>query len=273
MGIIFFGQGSDARLPKIGVISYWHPSLNLYNRLPSNSLAVINPDNGIFAGLTRNLADNINDYQSIVTKAKKRNIDLLGYVPTGYLNHTCSINGKCQTLDRIDAQVKEYFRNFPELSGIFFDEVAQTPFNCSALPAEYQKLRNMVRKYKSSAKIAFNTAVSDPCVVAGLKSGEIIAVFENSLEKYSKRAGMIKATTQAAHEAGAIAWCLIYSVPNTRSLKSVIKSASNMNIDLFYATDIGGNWQAGENTWGSLPKYWDDQVKWLNPKQKGKKIF
>ncbi|CAF2127320.1 unnamed protein product [Rotaria magnacalcarata] len=265
MCIVFFGKGSEARRPKIAVISYWGSSPSLYNQLPSKSLALINPENGIFTGQTRNLAINLNAYQSIVAQASKRQVRLLGYAPTGYFNHTCDFSEKCQTLDRIDVQVKAYFLHFPKLSGIFFDEICPTSWNCSAFTDEYQSLRSIVRKYNSKATIAFNVAVPNRCTIAGLKPGEIIVVFENSFDEYSKQAVAINASTQAAHEAGAIVWSSIHSVPDIRSLRSTIDTASNMNIDLFYATQIGGNWTY-ENTWGSLPTYWHTQVKLLNPK-------
>ncbi|CAF3699455.1 unnamed protein product [Rotaria socialis] len=266
MCIVFFGKGSEARLPKIGVISFWDPGL--YNQLPRKSLALINPANGIFTGQTRNLATNLNAYQNIVAQASKRRVRLLGYVPTGYFNHTCDSGTECQTLDRIDAQVKEYFRHFPKLSGIFFDEACPKRWICSAFTDEYHRLRSIVRKYNSKATIAFNVAVPDRCTIAGLKRGEIIVVFENSFDDYAKRADAIRTSTQAAHNVGAIVWCLIHSVSDIPLLQSTINTASNMNIDLFYATDIGGNWTY-ENTWGSPPTYWDKQVELLNPKRKG----
>ncbi|CAM4973740.1 unnamed protein product, partial [Rotaria socialis] len=262
----FFGKGSGARLPEIGVISYW--DLELYNKLPPKSLALINPDNGIFTGQTRNLATNLNAYKDIVAEASKKQVRLLGYVPTGYFNHKCNIRTKCQTLGRIDAQVKAYFLHFPKLSGIFFDETSLDPWDCSAFTGEYKSLRSIVRKYNSKATIAFNVAVPDRCTIVGLKRGEIIVVFENSFGNYTKEAAAIRNFTEAAHNVGAIVWCLIHSVSDIRSLQSTINTASNMNIDLFYATDIEGNLKPNI-TWNSPPTYWDTQVELLNPKRKG----
>jgi hypothetical protein len=257
------GKSSDTTTPaspSIGVISYWGSSAALYEQLPSGSLAVINPQSGIFTGQTEQLVPDLSAYASIVATASARNVSMLGYVPTGYFAHDCNIGGQCQTWARIEAQIKAYFENMPGLSGIFFDEASPASWSCSAFTAEYKKLRDLVHLYNSNAKIAFNAAVPDTCVVSGAEAGEIVVLFESDQTAYLSQAQAVQTSTASALARGVIPWHLVHTVKTTSDLDTVIAQARTSSVALFYATDIGGNWQAGENTWGSLPAYWQQEM-------------
>lgn len=246
---------------KAGVISYWGTTASTYDKLPVGALALINPDNGIFVSADQGTKlPVLTEFKSIVKKAAKRGVHMLGYVPTGYFDHSCNTNGVCQTWKRIEAQVKAYFANFPALEGIFFDEVSPRNWNCAAFPAEYQLLRDIVAKYKSSATIAFNAGAPDNCVVSGVNSGEIVVLFENSFAEYKAQSENIKVSTQTALAKKAIPWHLVHTVKTTEDMRTAASQAKTSGATYFYCTDIGGNWQAGENTWGSLPPYWNDEL-------------
>jgi len=251
--------------PSIGVISYWGTAAALYDQLPSGSLAVINPQSGIFTGQTEQLVPDVTTYAAIVATASARNVTMLGYVPTGYFAHGCNVAGQCQTWTRIEAQIKAYFENMPGLSGIFFDEASPASWSCTAFTAEYKKLRDLVHLYNSQAKIAFNAAVPDTCVVSGTETGEIAVLFESDQTAYLSQVQAIQTATTSALAKGVIPWHLVHSVKTTGDLSTIIAQARASNVVLFYATDIGGNWQAGENTWGSLPVYWQQEVMALSP--------
>jgi hypothetical protein len=185
---------------------------------------------------------------------------MLAYIPTGYFSHTCNVEGQCQTWTRIEAQVQAYFQYMPQLAGVFFDEAAPSQWDCNAFAAEYKKLRDIVHKYNSQAKIAFNAGVPDNCVVNGAVEGEIVVLFESDQASFVSEAQNIKASTATALSKGIIPWNLVYSVKTVADLNSIFAVAKSNGVALFYATDIGGNWQAGENTWGSLPPYWTQEV-------------
>lgn len=249
----------------IGVISYWGTDTTLYDQLPSGSLAVINPDSGIFvaAGQTATLVPDLSTWQSLVNRTSSRGVNLLGYVPTGYFNHGCDSPGACQTWARIEAQVAAYFAQMPSLNGIFFDEASPSNWSCSAFVSEYQALRTLVAKYRPGAKIAFNAAVPDNCVVDGTLAGEIAVLFESSTADYTTYAAQVSAATATARAKGVQSWHLVYSVPTQAAMTTVVNNARQMQANLVYVTNIGGNWQAGENTWGSLPIYWASEVQQL----------
>jgi hypothetical protein len=154
----------------------------------------------------------------------------------------------------------------PSLAGIFFDEAAPTTWSCSAFLAEYQQLRDIVRAYSPQAKIAYNAAIPDNCVVAAALAGEMLVLIDSDLATYVAQASLIESSTIAALTKGVIPWHLVYSVATVSDLDKAYTQAKSAKVSYFYATDIGGNWQAGQNTWGSLPQYWQQELTTLGYK-------
>ena len=257
--------------PSPGVISYWGTDAALYEQLPAGTVAVINPDSGMFisAGQTQTVVPDQPTWRTITDSTRARGVQLLGYVPTGYFNHTCNRLGVCQTWARIEAQVAAYFTALPNLNGIFFDEVAPTQWNCAAFAAEYQQLRAIVQRHRPGAAIAFNTGVADPCVLGGLVSGETVVLFEGTGAAYASSATAIRDVTQQARQRGIKTWHLVHSVSTSTAMDTTLARARQALVDRVYVTDIGGNWQAGENTWGEPPGYWALQVRSLLPTTPG----
>jgi hypothetical protein len=243
--------------PKIGAISYWSLTTPLYDQLPSGAVAVVNPYNGIFAGQTTTLTTDTASYAAIVTNATARNVVMLGYVPTGYFNHACTVStSQCQTWARIEAQVQAYFQNMPGVAGIFFDETSMSPWNCGNFVAEFQQLRAIVHKYNAQARIAFNVAGYDPCVVDAVSAGEILVQYESDAARYLSQASAIDAGVAAAQAKGVIPWHLVFATATTADLDSVYAQAAAGHVSLFYATDKS----SGSNVWNSLPVYWQHEL-------------
>lgn len=260
-GLFLFNAPAHSET-SIGVISYWSVDSGAYAKLPDNSVALVNPDNGIFvsAGQTTTLSPAAPGYKPVVKAAALRDITMLGYVPTGYFNHGCDAIGQCQTWGRIEAQVRTYFQTYPRLTGIFFDEAAPSNWDCHAFVAEYQRLRDIVYRHNPRATIAFNAGVPDNCAVAGAEAGDILVLFENSAEAYAAQANNVAVSTMTALSKGVTPWHLIHSVRSEAALSAVVDQAASTHVDLLYVTDIGGDWQNGDNTWGSLPSYWDQEL-------------
>ena len=142
--------------------------------------------------------DGLDVYGDVFRHAKKHDISLYGYLPTGYFRHDCNQIGKCQTWARVEAQVKTYFARLPDLKGIFFDETAPADYTCDAFAAEYEKLRTIVAKYRPGAKIIFNVGMPDTCAVNAAKPGEMVVLFENDGGHYIQDYAKIKAATRLA---------------------------------------------------------------------------
>jgi hypothetical protein len=234
--------------PKVGAVSYWALT-SYYDQLPSGALALINPSDGIFTGQTQTVTPDAAAFAAIVANAATRNVSMLGYVPTGYFNHSCDIAAQCQTWARIEAQVQAYFQQLPAVAGIFFDETSVTPWDCNAFVAEFQQLRTIVNKYRSGARIAFNVADPTPCVVDAVAAGEILVQFEGKPANYLSRAAALDSGTAAARAKGVLSWHLVLAAAD---IDSVHARAAASRVDYFYATDKA----AGTNEWNTLPTYW-----------------
>lgn len=254
---------AGATVPSLGVISYWGTDAALYDQLPANSLALVNPDSGLFIAEQQTLTPvpELPVWRTITDSARARGVHLLAYVPTGYFNHGCNQLGTCQTWARIEAQVAAYFTALPGISGIFFDEVAPTAWSCQVFAAEYQRLRTIVNRYRPGALIAFNTGVADLCVLNGLLAGETVVLFEGTAAAYARSSTVIRTVTAHARARGLRTWHLVHTAPTSSHLNAALALARQAQADRVYVSDIGGNWQAGENTWGSPPSHWALQVR------------
>ncbi|KAJ3177771.1 hypothetical protein HDU87_004293 [Geranomyces variabilis] len=192
-----------------------------------------------------------------------RNISVLGYVPTGYFNHSagCNQEGACQTLARIEAQIQAYYQNFPTLNGIFFDEVAPTVYTCSAFAPEYSRLRTLVHTSAPSnatATIAFNTAVPDTCAVDAAQRGEIVVLYEGTAAGYGPASNSALVTATAhARTSGVQTWHIVNTAPAWDVLVPMVTA---YDPDWVYATSVGGDWQHGDDTYGAPPVYWAAEV-------------
>lgn len=251
---------------KLGVVSYWGPKAAPYEAIPAGAIALVNPDSGVFIAWrqTREATPKTASYRRIVADGAKRGVDMLGYVPTGYFNHDCDVHGECQTWDRIERQVATYVRAMPGLKGIFFDEAAPSAWDCAAFPAEYERLRAIVLKYNPDAVIVFNTGLPSPCAIDAAKAGEVVVTFEQDMTAYTAQSAEIATISQAAAAKGVKTWHMIHSVRNPADLPGVIAAARAHGADYVYVTNIGGDWQKGENTWGSPPAFWSALVKEVN---------
>lgn len=238
---------------KVGYVSYWGDDIKAYDTIVSGSLAIINPDSGIFASKKqgKNLAANIDNYQQIVQRAKTRDISILGYVPTGYFNHKCNEFGKCQKFDRIEAQIEAYFAKLPEIDGIFFDEAAPSNWDCESFINEYEALRKLVHKFRSKTIIAFNAGVADNCVANAIREDEIAVLFESSFEDYKKNEKNLIESSKTAHDKNAKVWHLVHSAPTNEDIIQVAKFSQKYGADYIYVSRRSGDWKSGVNTWGN----------------------
>lgn len=251
--MLMAGTSASAQVGRsIGMITYWGPDPAAYEIIPDGATATINPDNGILKSRGQRMVPvaDLESWRRIVAQSKVRGISMLGYVPTGYFDHSCNAIGKCQTWERIERQVEVYFREIDGLGGIFFDEAAPANWSCEAFVEEYARLRAIVRKHSPKATIAFNAGVPDNCVVGGSKAGEILVLFEGNPQNYAGQAERLSVSARAAHEKGASVWHLVHSVGSNEEIVRLYEISKSYRADYFYLTMNSGDWEAGVNTWG-----------------------
>ena len=252
---------------KLGVVSYWDPVASVYSRIPSNTLAILTADGGV-SGQT--YADNqvtltdIPAFQKIGTSIVARGIHLIGYVPSGGFKHQTTVYGFSQTWAWLDNQVAASFRSFPFLQGIFYDVAAPSNGDCEAYTAEYQRLRSIVKKYKSNATIAWNVGSPDECAVPALQTGEILVIFESPLSDFRQSLTDIQYVNGLVKNKGCLTWVMVDNVKNVTDITSVVQKAKSIGANYVYVTNIGDDWQNGDNTWGAPPPYLAQEVAAVN---------
>lgn len=193
----------------------------LLNSLKNNDVVIYNPANG--PGTSKNA-----NYQYVADQAKLKNINLLGYVFTGYGTRTLSL---------VKSEIDIYF-NWYGTKSIFFDEVSSY---ASDVPY-YQELFNYVKS--RGGLVILNPGavpaegyvnVSDKLVVYESEFANYIATnFSSWIFKYP--AGKF------VH--------LIYKTASA-SLQSTIDKSRERNAGGIYVTD-----DDIPNPWDTLPAYW-----------------
>lgn len=247
---------------RIGIISYWELSSPAWDRIPANSLVLINPHDGILNSNDDKPVPDAAEWVQLFDRLKKKNVMVLGYVPTGYFDHvSCKKTPKqdCQTEPRIRRQVETYYKLIPSLAGIFYDETSPQPE--AEATADYGKEYEMLRSINMPGRITvFNVGWSSDKAVDATKLGEHLVLYESSPYGYHEDEKQITATTLKARNRGITVWHLMHSVCSKEDMCSYVAKMAERGANYGYVTNIGGDWQAGENTWGSLPPYWEEEL-------------
>lgn len=251
---------------RIGIISYWDLASPAWDNIPADSTVLINPNSGILQKDSEQAVQDASGWGQLVDRLRKKNIAVLAYVPTGYFTHDHCKKGpepECQTKQRISLQVKTYYQLIPSLAGIFYDETSPKEGG----PSDYNQEYSMLRSINSAGRITvFNVGWSSEEAVKATKAGEHLVLYESAPFGYEKDAAWITTQTLHARDKGIIVWHLLHSVCREDMCSFVAKMAER-GANYGYITNIGGDWKAGENTWGSLPRYWDEEpAAFLAPK-------
>jgi len=245
---------------RIGIISYWEPSSAAWDRVPANSMVLINPHDGILEPNSNQAVHNSSEWVALFSRLKKKNMVVLGYVPTGYFDHvSCKKmpQEKCQTEERIRLQVKTYYQLIPSLDGIFYDETSPK----DGVTPNYDKEYALLRSLNSPGHITvFNVGWPSAEAVKAAKAEEHLVLYESSPYNYHENAKLIAAMTREARDKGIIVWHLLHTVCGMEDMCSYVAKMAERGANYGYVTNIGGHWEAGENTWGSLPTYWEDEL-------------
>lgn len=300
-------QGANALGVRIGIISYWDvpPSWPApaspgapvscdplkstpWERVPANSLVVINPESGILervedkAQPTKQYAGGpVKDLGAWVNLARclrERGVDVLGYVPTGYFDRRpCEKDKKtgwfkCQTEPDIRLQVKTYYDNIPGLSGIFFDETSRKTdlppgkLDKKALEAAYTAEYALLRSINLQGRVSvFNVGTPSSEAVGAAEALDHLVLYESAPKGYDDDSATITALSRQARNKDVVVWHLLHSVGKGKKDKEAaqqmgeyVRKMAERCADYGYVTDIG----AGKNepTWNKLPRYWDAEL-------------
>ena len=223
---------------KIAVPSYFYPGSSGWTRMEQNSstssLAIINPDSG--PGASQN-----QDYVDQVTQAKSAGMNVIGYVSTSYAgtqDHT-------RTLAAVERDIDTYYRWYPDIDGIFVDEVST---DCNKASSYYKPLYDYIKQKGEAVIVVLNPGTNiSQCY---MDVGDIIVNFDDTYANYVNWSPS--------------PWVQKYPASHFWQIVAGVSSA-NMSQAIAYSKSRNAGWiymtnEAGSNPFASLPSYWDDEL-------------
>jgi hypothetical protein len=231
------GKVGQAKL-KLLVPAYFYPAgpgLDEWERLIEAAgrvpiVAVANPASGP--------GENANsDYSSVVARAARRGVTVIGYVNTNYAH---------RPRPEVEADVDQWVRFYPEVRGIFFDAQASD----AAQADYYAALREFVRKKNSGALVVSNpgTLCAEEYALRG--AADVFCVFE-----FSSGFDNFRLPGWADHFTAGHFAALPLEVGRSEQMRDCIQMAASRGIGLIYVTDA-----KAPSLWDRLPSYWDAEV-------------
>jgi len=272
---------------KLGTVSYWNNEISLgqgvfdftkniksYDRIPNNSLTILNPNYGIFGSLKPHL----DEVCTIVANGAKRGVQFLGYVPTSYGHRK---NGSMKTnpgsWENIEKHVEFWLKEYKDLAGIFFDEVngnytddyeVNNKMDCERVKSDMQRFRDFVAKYKPGALVAFNPAWFgvDGCYLKAALPNEIVS-YESEGCKYLKTDLKACPSDVESHMKDANSlpnhsktWHIISSVLSSDDMKKVVDKSIQYKADYIYSTETNTGYK-------TVPEYYEDEISYISSKK------
>jgi len=202
-----------------------HPSVPI--------LAAINPDSG--PGSAKSA-----DYATGITNLEAAGVTVIGYVPTGYGTQSYS------SVANVESEVDDYVSWYPNLAGIFFDEMSTSATEQSY----YQTLATYVSSHGLDVTVG-NPGTNVPDALLGIFT--VLVVYEDQ----NLPAASAIDSDYAAHGGAPFAYIAygVASLPSAQTLASL-----DTYVRYAYVTDLGGS-----NPYGALPSYFAGEVAALGP--------
>jgi hypothetical protein len=232
-------QAKASTHEKVAVPSYFDPGSLGWTQMEQNAstsgLAIINPNSG--PGTSQD-----QDYANQVTQAEKAGIIVVGYVSTSYAgtqDHT-------RTLTAAEKDVDSYYSWYPNIEGIFVDEVST---DCGKSYSSYYKpLYDYIKHKGGEAKVILDPGTNtSECYMS---AGDIIVNFEDT---YANYVNWIPSTWVSMYPANRF-WQVIESTSQA-NLPQAVTLSKQRNAGWVYITNEGG-----ANPFASLPSYWSNEL-------------
>jgi hypothetical protein len=196
--------------------------------------AIINPQNGP-GGLPNA------DYQRGMKQLRQAGVKMLGYVSTNY--------GQ-RSITAVQQDIDLYARHFP-VSGIFLDESSSQP----AQLKYYTQIYRYIRQRSQLRQVVINPGVNVDEGYFQNGGADTVVTFENNASQWSQYQipGYAK-----KYQSDRFAM-LIHTAPSTTAMKQHLRLAKQRGVKYVFVTDR----DLASNPWGALPKFWQQQVNYL----------
>jgi hypothetical protein len=227
---------------QIAVPAYFTDWNGLLPYVPPVTSIVINPNNGPDPGHT-----------SQISAAKARGALVLGYVYTKYANTRPNpLHGGVydRTVPAVQADIDRYYSLYPNLDGIFLDEVIGS--NCSHAQTYYRPIYDHIRSAHPNATVIINpgTAV-DTCY---LSVASIVVTFEGSFASY-QNAWSTAGRSWETNANSARIWHIVHTASDSQ-WRTALELSRSRSAGYIYVTNL----TAVQNTFGALPPYFREEA-------------
>jgi hypothetical protein len=193
--------------------------------------AIMNPDNGPTSSA-------IAAYTSAISAMNTVGGSVVGYVYT---------NSGNRSLTTVESAVAAYKAQYPNLSGIFVDEMAIT----SSKLSYYQSLYSYIKSENSNWQVIGNPGTDTiSSYLSPTPAADILVTFENG----SGYTSYAPSTWQASYSASSFA-NVVYTVNTAATMEQYLSLSVTNRAGNVYFTD-----GTGSNPYSQLPSYWSSEV-------------
>ena len=219
--------------------AYFYPSpTTLWNRAientPTVQMMIVDPANGPGSSVDSN-------YVSIISQARTKGVTTLGYVTSSYAN---------RSTQSIKTEIDQW-ESMYGITDIFIDEATS---DAGHIPF-FQELYTYIKTKSLDSTVVINPGTT---VNEGYTNvADIISIFEGNSNAYSSfqfpQWIYQYPSTRFLH--------LVYAVPDTATMKTVLERARLFNAGYVYVTD---DVLSPGHPWDTLPSYWSEEIAEIN---------
>jgi len=231
------------RRQQIAVPAYFEDWSGLLPYVPPANIIVMNPNNGPDPG-----------YTSQISAAHARGARVLGYVYTKYANTTPNpLHGGVhdRTIAAVQADIDRYYSLYPNLDGIFLDEVTAGS-DCAHAQSYYRPIYDHIKNAHPDATVIINPGM--PVNTCYLSVASIVVTFESSFASYQSAWSTSGRGWETPANASRI-WHIVHTA-NSSEWNTALDLSRTRSAGYVYVTSFTAN----ENTFGALPSYFDAEA-------------
>lgn len=161
------------------------------------------------------------NWTNMIQKAVAAGIKVYGYVSTDYSR----VNG-----ESVDKDVSLWLKFYPQISGIFFDEVAAKADKIPYYKARYDYVKNI----NSNLKVVINPGTNTD--EGYMNVSDVNILFESSYDSWLAK----KVPTWMSEYPKERFYAIVYGVATEAQMKEVVRTAKEKNFGKLFVTSASG---------------------------------
>jgi hypothetical protein len=230
---------------QIGVPAYFTDWNSMLADAPPANLIILNPNDGPAPG-----------YTSQVAAAHAKGAHVIGYVYTRYANTQLdSVHNPNGVYDRmvdsVKADIDRYYSLYPDLDGIFLDEVTAGS-DCAHAQSYYLPIHDYIKGAHPAATVVINPGTNvDSCY---LSVADILVTFESSFAEYQNAWSTAGRDWETPANAARI-WHIVHTASSSQ-WSTALQLSRARNAGYVFVTSFTET----QNTYGALPSYFHSEA-------------